>query len=109
MLHLILPPRNGVCICLHLLSCSCSALMSSQCPQSHGNKAESSDAASASGSFANIYMNGSEVFKFAVRAVPTVRHIWPAWSCVSLHDDGPHIGLSSVGRKRVTCWLSAGR
>ena len=41
--------------------------------QSHGNKAESSHAASASGSFANIYMNGSEVFKFAVRAVPTVR------------------------------------
>jgi 3-oxoacyl-[acyl-carrier-protein] synthase III len=29
--------------------------------------------ASARGAFDNIYMNGQEVFKFAVRAVPTVR------------------------------------
>lgn len=28
--------------------------------------------ASARGAFENIYMNGQEVFKFAVRAVPTV-------------------------------------
>lgn len=37
-----------------------------------GNKAEDEDAASTSSSFANVAMNGSEVFKFAVRAVPSV-------------------------------------
>lgn len=37
-----------------------------------GMKARDEDKASAHGSFANILMNGSEVFKFAVRAVPSV-------------------------------------
>ena len=36
-------------------------------------KALHSTHASAKGSFDNIAMNGQEVFKFAVRAVPTVR------------------------------------
>ena len=31
------------------------------------------ESASAVGTFANLHMNGGEVFKFAVRAVPTVR------------------------------------
>ncbi len=37
-----------------------------------GNKPYSNGQASAPGSYANIAMNGQEVFKFAVRAVPTV-------------------------------------
>lgn len=40
--------------------------------QGQGSKALDEGRASAAGSFANISMNGSEVFKFAVRAVPTV-------------------------------------
>lgn len=36
--------------------------------------------ASARGAFDNIYMNGQEVFKFAVRAVPTVIAL-PAFLC----------------------------
>ena len=31
------------------------------------------EAASSQGSFSNLFMNGQEVFKFAVKAVPTVR------------------------------------
>ena len=38
-----------------------------------GNKALDNGVASTSGAFDNILMNGQEVFKFAVRAVPTVR------------------------------------
>ena len=38
-----------------------------------GNKAFDNGVASAAGAFDNILMNGQEVFKFAVRAVPTVR------------------------------------
>lgn len=34
--------------------------------------------ASAKGSFDNIFMNGQEVFKFAVRAVPSVRCCSPS-------------------------------
>ena len=37
-----------------------------------GNKAEEESTASERSSFANVCMNGSEVFKFAVRAVPMV-------------------------------------
>ena len=37
-----------------------------------GNKALSNGHASATGHFGNIVMNGSEVFRFAVRAVPKV-------------------------------------
>ena len=37
------------------------------------NKALSNGHASSVGEFDNISMNGSEVFKFAVRAVPSVR------------------------------------
>lgn len=37
-----------------------------------GNKPYSNGQASAPGAYANIAMNGQEVFKFAVRAVPTV-------------------------------------
>ena len=37
-----------------------------------GLKAHSEDHASENGSFSNVAMNGSEVFKFAVRAVPAV-------------------------------------
>lgn len=40
--------------------------------QGQGSKALDEGRASSAGSFANISMNGSEVFKFAVRAVPTV-------------------------------------
>lgn len=40
--------------------------------QGQGGKALEEGRASTAGSFANISMNGSEVFKFAVRAVPTV-------------------------------------
>lgn len=35
-------------------------------------KAHSEHHASDNGSFSNVFMNGSEVFKFAVRAVPSV-------------------------------------
>ena len=35
--------------------------------------------ASAKGSFDNIFMNGQEVFKFAVRAVPSVGCLPPRW------------------------------
>ena len=35
-------------------------------------KAHDRDHASDNGSFSNVAMNGSEVFKFAVRAVPAV-------------------------------------
>ena len=38
-----------------------------------GNKAFDNGVASTAGAFDNILMNGQEVFKFAVRAVPTVR------------------------------------
>lgn len=38
-----------------------------------GNKALDNGVASTAGAFDNILMNGQEVFKFAVRAVPTVR------------------------------------
>ena len=41
--------------------------------QGQGGKATDAERASTAGSFANISMNGSEVFKFAVRAVPMVR------------------------------------
>ena len=41
--------------------------------QGQGSKATNEERASSSGAFANIHMNGSEVFKFAVRAVPMVR------------------------------------
>ena len=44
-----------------------------------GMKALNDGHASARGSFDNIYMNGQEVFKFAVRAVPTVR---PPHACL---------------------------
>ena len=37
-----------------------------------GSKAHNEQQASSNGSFANILMNGSDVFKFAVRAVPSV-------------------------------------
>ena len=38
-----------------------------------GNKALDNGVASTAGAFDNILMNGQEVFKFAVRAVPMVR------------------------------------
>ena len=38
-----------------------------------GNKALDNGVASTAGAFDNILMNGQEVFKFAVRAVPTAR------------------------------------
>ena len=37
-------------------------------------KAHNEQHASGNGSFSNVFMNGSEVFKFAVRAVPSVSH-----------------------------------
>ena len=40
-----------------------------------GNKAFDNGVASTAGAFDNILMNGQEVFKFAVRAVPTVRSL----------------------------------
>ena len=43
--------------------------------QGTANKALSNGAASSLGEFSNIHMNGSEVFKFAVRAVPSVSHL----------------------------------
>lgn len=40
-------------------------------------KAHNEDHASENGSFSNVAMNGSEVFKFAVRAVPAVSYALP--------------------------------
>lgn len=40
-----------------------------------GSKSDKEEIASESSKFANLYMNGSEVFKFAVRAVPMVSRI----------------------------------
>lgn len=40
-----------------------------------GAKALQAEGASGEGSFANVAMNGQEVFKFAVKAVPSVR-LW---------------------------------
>ena len=39
-----------------------------------GLKPLNTTGASAEGSFTNIVMNGQDVFRFAVRAVPAVRH-----------------------------------
>ena len=44
--------------------------------EGEGNKALSNGHASSLGTFGNIFMNGSEVFKFAVRAVPKVTYLW---------------------------------
>ena len=45
------------------------------------NKALSNGHASSLGEFGNICMNGSEVFKFAVRAVPSASPPPPPPSC----------------------------
>lgn len=52
-----------------------------------GNKALDNGVASTSGAFDNIHMNGQEVFKFAVRAVPTVRipQQCRPWVAVEVH------------------------
>lgn len=52
-----------------------------------GNKALDNGVASTSGAFDNILMNGQEVYKFAVRAVPTVRIPAPVqpWVAVEVH------------------------
>ena len=48
---------------------------------SPANKALSNGHASSMGEFGNICMNGSEVFKFAVRAVPSVSPQWAFLAC----------------------------
>ena len=73
------------CLYCHLLACilhklitlnSRALLLNQALSSSRGLKAHDEEHASTQGSFANILMNGSEVFKFAVRAVPVVRLIF---------------------------------
>ncbi len=54
--------------------------------------------ASARGAFDNIYMNGQEVFKFAVRAVPTVIALLTSLEFLDREQDS----LSEGSRSSVT-------
>ena len=75
-----------------------------------GNKALDNGVASTAGAFDNILMNGQEVFKFAVRAVPTVRAFsWRFSKCCLSNSENLVSGKSSPHRAALPACTSLAR